>query len=83
MQTMCFSMFVKYKILTNEILYWKNRIAEEQDHKTDPLCQLCAAVRGPKNTICDSCYNALDNPEIEQWLYNAIVSEHPLRRGYL
>ena len=68
--------FVTYKILTNEITYWNERAIQRQSHESAPHCRLCQDISEQYNAICNRCYRALADSRVEQWLYDAIVSEH-------
>jgi len=70
--------FVRYKIMTNEISYWKERGLQRHCQDGIPCCRLCRGTLEQNNDICKICYRALDDSKVEQWLYDAFLSEPSL-----
>ncbi|KAI0410430.1 hypothetical protein F5X98DRAFT_110561 [Xylaria grammica] len=70
--------FVIYKIMTNEISFWKKRAAQRQSHESTSLCRLCEHISEQSVAVCKECHRALNDAKAEQWLYDAIVSKPSL-----
>jgi hypothetical protein len=69
-------LFMRYKLLTLEIWYWRT-VAKELSNNGGTCC-ICCAKLGEKDK-CRDCQKALDDWERPEWYRNALLGKTPMR----